>query len=644
MREHFERLLSPGQWGPMEVRNRLVMPPMGTGMSEPDGSFSAMEIEYYAERAHGGTGLVMTGIVGVDDDLDPLTPGLPRATSDDHVPAMQRLAEAVHAGGAKLAVQLTAGVGRNAFVADPDAPPPSASAVPAFADPSVDCRPVTTEELARLVERFAAAARRAVEAGVDAIDLHGHTGYLIDQFMSEVWNHRDDAYGGDFEGRMRLPVEIVHAVREAVGADVPVSFRLSMAHGFDGGRTLEDGQAIARRLVEAGIDVLEPDLGSYEAMDYVFPPYYLGDAPMVSAAEAARQVVDVPVVAVGNLTPEGAEAVLADGVADFAAIGRGLIADPAWGEKLAAGARERLRPCIRCNQMCIGGHLIGSHTGCAVNPPVGRLGDASAAPASASRRVLVVGGGPAGLEAARVAATRGHEVTLCERDEALGGVIRPASRPEFKRELGALVDWWVTELDALGVDVRLGSQITIDSPELDWADAVIVATGSRPLRLDIPGIDGDHVTAVLAFHERSEPVAGDVVVAGGGLSGCDAALEAAADGARVTIVEMEDDIARDMIPINRITLLGKLAQQGVAVRTGHRLEAIEPGRVLATDKDGQVVKIPADRVIDALGVRPHDTLARTLDDRHRVVTVGDCVEPRKVGEAVHAGFDAAATL
>ncbi len=640
----YETLLSPIRIGGLELPNRVVLAPMGTEMGTEDGRSTPREAAYYGARAAGGTALVMTGVNFVQSDLEPIAHGLARAdTDDEHTAGLRGIAEAIHAAGGLAALQLTPGLGRNNQNYDAmGMEPVSSSDNTYFFDPERRCRPLTTEEIRLIVLRMGEAARRAHEAGSNVVDIHGHTGYLVDQFMSSCWNRRTDEYGGSPENRARFAVECIRAVKENA-PDAVVSFRISVNHRFDGGRTREETQELVRALEAGGLDMILCDDGSYEAMDYVFPPYYLGDDCMVDAAKRVKDVVSIPVGACGNITPDSGEAILQRGDANLIVIGRGLIADPDLVAKLREGRPEDVRPCIRCNQLCTGNAFFGKAIGCAVNPEVGYEGVRVITPTDAPRRIAIIGAGPAGLEAARVAGGRGHTVDVYEQREDIGGVLLPAAAPDFKEELRRMIPWWRTQLDALDtVTVHLREAIAADDPRLAKADEVIVAAGSQPLMpASIPGIE--RVIDVLAFHEGAE-VGHRVVMCGGGLSGADAALELAEAGHEVVIVEMSDEIARDMLMLNRISLLRNLTEAGVRILTGTTVTAIGGDGVHVEGHDGASV-LEADTVIAAFGSRPATGLAEELAAQGiSARTVGDCVSPRKVGDAVNDAYELALAL
>ena len=634
----FTHLLEPITIGNVTLDNRLLLTPMGTELGTVDGYSTPAEAAYYAARAAGGTGLVITGINFVSGTFDPIAPGLARLDTDEHTAGIKAIADAVHAAGGKFSTQFTMGLGRNnQYCATLGMEPRSASDNTWFFDPNVICKPLEKDEIAQIVADTGEAARRAYEAGVDMIDLHGHTGYLVDQFMSEVWNRRTDEYGGSVENRCRFPAELVAAVKKNAPG-IPVSFRISVNHRFEGGRTAADTIPIVQELEKAGIDLLICDDGSYEAMDYVFPPYYLGDDCMVNAAEEMKPHVSIPVAACGNITPANGEAILARGGADMIGIGRGLIADPEIINKVKAGRADRVRPCIRCNQLCTGNAFNGKAIGCAVNPEVAHEFEWKITATDTPKSIAIVGAGPAGLEAARVAGLRGHKVDVYEKADRLGGVLFPAATPEFKRELRKMIDWWEGELAPLdNVTVHLNHEISAESPELAEADEIIVAAGSVPLTPPIPGIDKPIVMEVIDAHTGGEP-GNRVVVCGGGLSGSDLALELAEDGHQVTLVEMEDEIARDMLFLNRVSLLRSLAANNVEILTGHKVVEVVDNGVVVESAEGKRT-IEADTVVSAFGVKPATALTDALAGYgDKVHPVGDCVDPRKVGDAINDAY------
>ncbi|MCC2320691.1 oxidoreductase [Cellulomonas xiejunii] len=634
----FDHLLSRGRIGRLETRNRIVMPPMHVGFGR---RVEEREVAYFAARAAGGVGLIITGTMTTTSRFED-NEGWPKVEDDGAIPDLARLADAVHAGGALLAGQLTPGSGRVGPPEPGGEVPVSASATPWLADPSRACRELTTGEVEYLVEQYGPAAARLAAAGFDAVDIHSHTGYLIDQFMSSQWNQRTDRYGGSLENRLRFPLELIAAAR-AAAPELAITFRLTVDHHMPGGRSLEESLQMAPIIAEAGIHLLMVDDGAFETVDWIFPPYYMGDAPLLPGAAAVRAVVDVPVMATGNITPEIGDRAVAAGEVDFIGMGRALIADPDLPRKLAAAQPAAVRPCIRCNQLCVGNILAGEPLGCAVNPEVGFEAHLPG-PAPEQRHVVVVGAGPAGLEVARVAATRGHRVDVYDEADHAGGVLWPAATPDFKRELRRMVDWWQGQLAELPVSVHLGHRITADSSELRDADQVVVATGSTQLvPASIPGTDRDDVVDVLRFHQGA-PVGHRVVMVGGGLSGSDAALELANEGHDVTVVEMLDEIARDMLVVNRITLLRRLDEAGVRLLTSTRVREITDDGVIVEGPDG-VGTLPADTVVLALGSRPRTDLFTELTAAGLPVqAVGDCVEPAKVGEAVNSAYALAAQL
>lgn len=661
-------LWEPGRIGRLEVRNRLLMAAMFVGYADRDGSFSQRHVDFYEARARGGAGMVVTESVLADLEVQPVHPKAPvtRADHDGVLPGLKAVADAVHRHGARASFQVSPGQGRQSHFASRDVPPKAPSPVPAFADPAITCQALTGDEIRHLVEACGEAALRAAVAGFDMVEIHAHTGYLVDQFMTPRWNRRDDAWGGDLAGRMRFPVEIVRAIKARLGASFPVGFRLTAEHRIredgdvpgEGGRGLAEALEMARRLEDAGVDALTVDAGCYDAEHWMNPPVYLGEAPLAPLAAAVREAVGCAVIACGSLgRPERAARVLHEGGADFIALGRPFLADPDWPEKARRGEVTAIRPCILCNEYCLG-RLPAE---CMVNAALGRERERGAggalAPAAAPRRVLVVGGGPGGMEAARVAALRGHDVTLYERLDVLGGQLLPAADADYKGSLGALAENLEAQVRSAGVRLVTGRAVDAAVIAEEDPEVVVFATGAVPAAPPIPGLEGDLALPVVDLHgDRRGEVGRRVVVAGGGLNGCDAAVDLARKGHQVTLVDRHGEVGRDMNHISRGGLLLELDRAGVTVvtdvvvvRVEVAAEADAPAVLVARDAAGVEHRVPADTVAVALGARSENALLLALKDELRaagrqVLALGDCLKPRKIGEAIHEGFEVGARI
>jgi len=645
-----KHLFSPIRIGSMEVKNRIVLPPMTVGYGVPEGTVSEKHRDYYEARAQGGAGLIITEAAGVHAQrkygMFPL--GL---YEDAQIQSWRELAEATHRHGAKLAVQLM-DPGPESIMMLTGIQPAGPSRVVGrglFRDVP---RELSIGEIEAIVDDFAEATRRAKEAGLDAIEIHAAHGYaLVGSFLSPFFNKRTDRYGGSLEGRLRLLLEIIEAIRGRVGKDFPIIVRVSGDERRTGGRTLQETQFIARILVEAGVDALEVSGGTVPTVFWaVVAPSGTPLAINADFSQAIKQVVNVPVISVGRInSPRVAEFLLETGKADMVSMGRALHADPELPNKAAAGAFDDIVPCLGCNCGCIGSVVQGRLATCIINPAAGKEKEMAIVPAEHRKKVLVAGGGPAGLEAARVAALRGHEVTLYEKEEKLGGQVNLASVPPFMQEIGQLIKHLSTRVQKAGVQVELGKAVTPELIEELKPDVVVVATGASPLVPEkIPGIDKDKVVTaweVLAGHEACK--ARRVLIVGGGLTGCETADflalptdNMAAAPTEVTLLELQEEIALDSMAEPRHLLLERLREKRVHVIVRARVkEILDDGVVF--ERDGQEETLRGfEYVILAMGVKPVDTLSKQIEGKvPEVYVIGDATQPRRALDATAGGAE-----
>lgn len=652
MNQHFPHLFHPLSIGSMELKNRIVLAPMGTCLGNKDDTLSGRMIEVYARIARGGTGLITTGVAAVSKH-GTMGAGMNSMYDDRFVPGFRALADAVHEEGAKLSVHLMHGgleaypfFTKNKRLVSPSGgtfgPNQMRFKGMRLEGTTMVSKVMAHDDIQAAGDDFAAAAWRAKQAGADAVELNGAQGFLLQQFYSPHFNKRTDEYGGDFEGRMRLPLEVVAKVRDVVGDDFPIIFRMVATEGEGGGLDVEAASAIALRLEQAGVDGLHLTAGrgvSPAVWSLMMPIAEEGHVPIMEHIATIKRAVGIPVIGVQRIvTPDEAESVLEKGQADLVALGRGLIADPDWAEKARQGNQEYIRKCIGCLQGCIGTQMTAGYANCLQNPEMGRERYMEPVRAQKSRQVLVAGGGPAGLEAALVAGTRGHQVLLYEKEDQLGGQWNLASVPPGKEDFHWVVDWRVKQIEQLdNVTVQTGCEVTSELITRVNPDVVVVATGSVPVIPDIPGASNDIVTTAHAVLE-GEGIKGCVAVIGGGATGCETAHHLASQGNDVTIVEALADIATDEMPARKVWLMQQLARKGVIIETSVIVEKItESGLLHIRRKDSKGELGPFDSIVMATGVRSHDPLGAAKGAlRGETYVVGDAyVRPSNGLDALH---------
>jgi 2,4-dienoyl-CoA reductase-like NADH-dependent reductase (Old Yellow Enzyme family)/thioredoxin reductase len=642
----YERLFEPFKIGPVVVPNRIVMPPMVVGYAGPRGEVTEQLLAYYEARARGGAGLVIVEASYIRED-GKLVYGQLGIYSDELIPGLARLADVIKAHGSAAAIQIVHG-GIQAKAPQPVGPSAIARRM---IPPAKTPRELTTEEVEQLVEDFAKAALRAKNAGFDSVEVHGTHGYLITQFLSPLTNRRTDKYGAD---RALFAIEVVQRIKELCGGSFPVIFRLNANEFIEGGITVEYARQVARRLEEAGVDAFDVTGGNYDTVDMLLMPYFYSaeEGWFFKLAKEIKSTVGVPVISGGLVTtPEVALKAIESGWVDAVFVGRQLIADPEWPRKVREGRLRDVRPCLACNEGCVGNRLfMGRPTWCTVNPLAGfeyRWPSEGSLPRSATRkRVAVVGAGPAGLECARIAAIRGHEVTVIEEDSELGGTAVLASIPKFlsgdKRRIARLIDWYKYQLEQLGVKVVLGRKADAKLLEELRPDVVVIATGSRPLIPKIAGVENAVLADDVLVGRVS--VGGRVVVVGGGFVGIETALHLAAQGKEVTVVEALPEVARDVEPVSKIALL----RPGGLLET-HKVKVVTSATVVEIRRNGVEVVIPplerrlieADTVVLAVGRVANldpELVEAAKKIAKEVYIIGDAKAARKIIDAIHEGF------
>ena len=640
------KLFEPFKIGSLTIPNRVALPPMVVAYAGPRGEVTEQLLAYYEARARGGAGLIIVEASYIRED-GRLVYGELGIYSDELIPGLARLADVIKTHGSVAAIQIAHG-GIQANTLEPVGPSPIGRVL---IPPSKTPRELSTEEVEKLVDDFAKAALRAKNAGFDTVEVHGTHGYLITQFLSPLTNKRTDKYGAD---RALFAIEVVCRIKELCGRNYPIIFRLNSNEFIPEGITLDYAKQVAKRLEDVGVDAFDVTGGNYDTADMLLMPYFYTaeEGWFFKLSKEIKSVVSVPIISGGLImSPEVAERAIENGYCDAVFIGRQLITDPEWPRKVRNGELNDIRPCIACNEGCIGNRVFfAKPTWCTVNPLTGfeyRWPSEEHIPkAKVRKKVLVVGGGPAGLEASRISALRGHEVILIEEDNNVGGTSEVAAIPRFltgnKQRIAKLIDWYREQLKKLDVKIMLSRKADPKLLEEIKPDAVVLATGSKPLILKIPGVENavtadDVLMGKVAVGRR-------IVVVGGGLVGIETALHLATEGKDVIIVEALSEIARDFEPISRIALLrpGGLLEK-------HKVRAITNATVIEIKRNGVEVLIPplerrfieADTVVLAVG-RIANIDPQLVEAAKKIVKevyiIGDARSPRKLIDAIHEGF------
>jgi len=658
----FPFLFSPIRINTIELKNRIVMPAMHLGYTQ-NGEINDRLIDFYALRARGGAGLIIVGTCSVDDDGEAM-PGMMTVKDDKYIPGLKRLAEAVRSGGARCAAQIVHGGGSVHSALIGGRTPVSASAIATTMTRETP-RALEMEEIPLIQDKYVQAAIRVKEAGFDAVEILG--GYLPAQFLSPLSNLRDDGYGGSLAGRMRFGVEIARKVREAVGPDFPVLMRMNGNEFVQGGFTREEVILYAAEVEKSGIDLINVTGGRHET----HVPQISMFAPrraFTYLAQGIKSAVSIPVLASNRINnPDDAEEIIRNGEADLVAMGRAHIADPDFPNKAGAGKSNLMYHCIGCNQGCLDNGFRLQPATCLVNPRSGLEGEYQITPAPNPKKVLVIGGGPAGMKAACTAAERGHTVTLIEKSDRLGGQLLLNRLIPGRKEMLTAVQDLINNLENLEVEILLGQEADIQLIQEMDPDAVVVATGAKPITPDLPGIEGDNVVCAWDLLEGKARVGKKVVVVGGNAVGLETALYLCLQGTlspevfhflavhraepieklldllnrgikEVTVVEMAEKLGQDIGPSSRWTVRSELKRLGCSLQKNTKAVGITPEGLEVESAEGPGF-LPADSIVIAVGSRPDNQLAHDIEGLFpELHTIGDAKAPRNALEAIREGF------
>lgn len=630
-----KHLFTPFQIKNLTLKNRIVLPPLASFLIEKGGGITDRAVEHYRRRAAGGPAMVIMEACAVSPE-GVVSENQARIDSDRLLKGLSRIAEAIRAEGAVPAIQIHhAGRQTSAKVIKRLPLAPSPLPCPAIRG---DVAPLTVEQIQELVNKFADAAVRSREAGFELLEIHGAHGYLINQFLSRYSNIREDGYGGDIAGRTRFALDIIAEIRNRLGSSFPISFKISAQEFVPDGLTVEESIDILKLLVTAGIDAVQVSAGNDSTPEWICQPMFMQKACLVESAAAIKKALKIPVMAVGRINdPWTADNIIAKGMADLVCIGRGLMADPEMPIKAQEGRFDEIRTCIACNT-CMQSIYRKGRLECLVNPALGREQEMQIVPTTQPKKVMVVGGGPGGLNAAWVAAKRGHEVHLYEKQSYLGGQLVPGSKTAYKREMQSLINFQKRQVELNGVICHMGQEVTAETVQKENPDVVILATGSRPVLPPVEGIDEASVVTFDVVLNGNVQENKPTVIIGGGSTGCEVAYHLSETGSPVTIIELMPKIGGDIEAVTKKLLLRKLKENNVRILTEHRLLRVGKNSLVVAGPDGIETIIEVQRVVVAIGIRQDDTIHQQIKSLgYETHVIGDCLEPRTAKSAIYEG-------
>ncbi|MBV7273414.1 FAD-dependent oxidoreductase [Clostridium sp. PL3] len=655
----YENLLSPINIGSLKIRNRVVMGAMGSGTANENATISECECAYYAERAKGGVGLIINEVTRVNNDTGIMMPRQSSAATDDCIPGLRKLANSIHYYNGAIFVQLhhpgrqtvCEMIGGKATI--------SPSGIKSMLT-QADCREMTNEEVKNLVQDFINAAERCYKAGIDGVELHAAHGYMLNQFLSPFTNKRTDEYGGNTENRARIIKEIIQGIRERVGREYPVIMRISADEFLkdsvfpikEEGLQLEEAVEICKYLVPFGLDAINVSAGIYETMNKAWEPISYPEGWKIYLAEAVKKEVNVPVFGVGTIrNPDFAEKIISEGKVDCVTIARGLLADPDWVNKTAEGRVDEIRRCISClncmDSMVVNG-MNGEPFACAINARNAREWFYNNARQDGNGRVVaVVGGGPSGLEAARVLAERKFKVVLFEEGSELGGQLCLANKPPHKEKINWLIEYFEVQLKKLGVEVHLNTPASVEAIKELNPYAVFVATGSKSIvPKAIPGVEGKNVCTSSDILSGKVKISNKkVAVIGSGMTGLETAELLGTMNNNVNVIEMADTIGPDASWQNLTDIQGRLEKMNTSFSPSHKLVEITDEAVILEKKDGEKEKLLVEYVVLSLGVHADQTLAEELKANFgKVIKIGDTAQVGRIANAISTAFSEAYRL